>query len=64
MGVKTPFSSLTDYASNPVISIVIALLIVIGGIGFLTWEDIRAEQSNSYRDGDLNFGARCVFFLF
>ena len=43
MGVKTPFSSLTDYASNPVISIVIALLIVIGGIGFLTWEDIRAN---------------------
>ena len=43
MGVKTPFSSLTDYASNPIISIVIALLIVIGGIGFLTWEDIRAN---------------------
>lgn len=43
MGVKTPFSSLTDYASNPVISIVIALLIAIGGIGFLTWEDIRTN---------------------
>ena len=43
MGVKTPISTLTDYASNPVISIVIALLIVIGGIGFLTWEDIRAN---------------------
>lgn len=40
MGVKAPFSSLTDYAGNPVISIVIALLIAIGGIGFLTWEDI------------------------
>lgn len=43
MGVKAPFSSLTDYADNPVISIVIALLIVIGGIGFLTWEDIRTN---------------------
>ena len=43
MGVKAPFSSLTDYAGNPVISIVIALLIVIGGIGFLTWEDIRTN---------------------
>ena len=43
MGVKAPFSSLTDYAGNPVISIVIALLIAIGGIGFLTWEDIRTN---------------------
>lgn len=43
MGVKAPFSSLTDYADNPVISIVIALLIAIGGIGFLTWEDIRTN---------------------
>ena len=41
MGIKAPFSSLTDYAGNPIISIVIALLIAIGGIGFLTWEDIR-----------------------
>ncbi|RHR04847.1 Trk family potassium uptake protein [Pseudoflavonifractor sp. AF19-9AC] len=43
MGIKAPFSSLTDYADNPVISIVIALLIAIGGIGFLTWEDIRTN---------------------
>lgn len=43
MGVKAPFSSLTDYAGNPVISIVIALLIASGGIGFLTWEDIRTN---------------------
>lgn len=43
MGVKAPFSSLTDYAGNPVIPIVIALLIAIGGIGFLTWEDIRTN---------------------
>lgn len=40
MGVNAPFSSLTSYAGNPVVSIVIALLIVIGGIGFLTWQDI------------------------
>lgn len=43
MGIKAPFSSLVDYAGNPVISIVIALLIAIGGIGFLTWEDIRTN---------------------
>lgn len=34
------FSSLTSYSADPVISITIMLLIIIGGIGFLTWEDI------------------------
>ena len=41
MGINAPFSSLTSYAGNPTVSIVIALLIAIGGIGFLTWQDIR-----------------------
>jgi trk system potassium uptake protein TrkH len=43
MGVNGAFSSLTAYRVNPVINIVIMLLIVIGGIGFLTWDDIRAN---------------------
>lgn len=34
------FCSLTPYTSNPVINITVMLLIVIGGIGFLTWDDI------------------------
>ena len=34
------FPSLMQYAKNPVINIVIMCLIVIGGIGFLTWDDI------------------------
>ena len=34
MGIKEPFSSLVDYADNPVVSIAIPLLIIIGGIGF------------------------------
>lgn len=41
-----PFSSLTSYIGNPAITITIMLLIIIGGIGFLTWDDIRA---NHYR---------------
>ena len=44
MGVKAPFSSLVDYAGQPLVSLVIALLIVVGGIGFLTWEDIRTNR--------------------
>lgn len=34
------FCSLTPYTSNPVINITVMLLIIIGGIGFLTWDDI------------------------
>ncbi|MGN1467633.1 MAG: TrkH family potassium uptake protein [Ruminococcus sp.] len=41
MGTKSPFSSLTGYSSQPVINITIMLLIIVGGIGFLTWEDIK-----------------------
>ena len=39
-----PFVSLTSYAVNPVINIVIMLLIIIGGIGFFTWEDIYLHK--------------------
>lgn len=34
------YPSLTAYVNNPVINITIMLLIIVGGIGFLTWEDI------------------------
>ena len=43
MGTRTPFSSLTAYCGNPVVNITVMLLIVIGGIGFLTWQDIRGN---------------------
>ena len=41
MGAGAPFSSLTAYADHPVVNITVMLLIVIGGVGFLTWQDIR-----------------------
>ncbi len=40
LGINAKYSSLTSYMANPVINITIMLLIVIGGIGFLTWSDI------------------------
>ena len=43
MGIRAPFSSMTTYASQPVINLTIMLLIVTGGIGFLTWDDIRTN---------------------
>ncbi|MCI6157706.1 MAG: potassium transporter TrkG [Peptoniphilaceae bacterium] len=46
LGVRGPFSSLTMYRDNPVINLTIALLIIIGGIGFLTWHDIRTHGTH------------------
>lgn len=40
MGVRQPFSSLTGFSGNVTINLAIMALIVIGGIGFLTWDDI------------------------
>lgn len=41
MGTKSgAFTSLTSFSAQPIINIMIMLLIVIGGIGFLVWEDI------------------------
>ena len=44
MGTAKAYSSLTGYASEPVINITIMSLIVIGGIGFLTWDDFRSNK--------------------
>lgn len=38
------FSSLTMFSSVPIINIVIMLLIVIGGIGFVAWKDIYTHK--------------------
>ena len=41
MGAKSgEFSSLTSMSGEPVIIAVICILIVVGGIGFLTWDDV------------------------
>ena len=44
MGAREPFSSLTAYATDPVVNGTVMLLILTGGIGFLTWDDIRANR--------------------
>ena len=41
MGVHGEFSSMTAYAQNALVNIVLVLLITVGGIGFLVWNDVR-----------------------
>ena len=43
MGETGAFSSLTGYVGDPLVNLVICLLIVVGGLGFLTWHDVAAH---------------------
>lgn len=43
MGYKENFSSVTSFYDNPVINIVLMVLIVVGGLGFLVWSDIKTH---------------------
>ncbi len=43
LGVHEPFSSVTAYVNNPAMNIALMGLIVVGGLGFLTWDDIRTH---------------------
>lgn len=45
-GRYKPGSSLTGYASHPVVLITIMLLILIGGLGFIVWSDLLEHKLN------------------
>ena len=49
MGVQEKYSSLTHYVSNPLINLTIMGLIIVGGIGFLTWDDIKRKTIHFHR---------------
>lgn len=41
MGDKTgEFTSLTGYVGNPVVSLTVCALVIVGGIGFVVWRDV------------------------
>ena len=46
LGIRGQFSSLTSYSSNLYLNIVVMLLIITGGIGFLVWSDIGTHKSH------------------
>lgn len=41
MGIKEPCSSLTAFTGDAIVNITLVLIILIGGIGFATWSDVR-----------------------
>ena len=44
MGVRSTFSSLTAYVDDPIVTLTISALIIIGGLGFLVWRDLAANR--------------------
>lgn len=46
MGRDAPFSSLLTYRDDWLVTTVIMALIVLGGLGFLTWSDVKQNKLN------------------
>jgi trk system potassium uptake protein TrkH len=49
LGRLEPFSSVTHYSGDPLVSITIMALIVIGGLGFFVWDDITENKHHITR---------------
>ena len=44
MGTNEQFSSLSAYVDDPLVNITVILLILIGGLGFIVWDDILKNK--------------------
>ena len=51
MGINEEYSSFTKYAADPLVNITIMLLIIIGGIGFTIWNEVRTKKFKLSRHG-------------
>lgn len=74
MGKYGPFSSITSYSDDIVVNLTIMSLIVIGGIGFIVWDDIAINRRcfKKYRlhtkivlvtTAVLIFGSALIFYI-
>lgn len=46
MGVRESFSSFTGFVGNPLINLTLISLIIIGGLGFIVWQDMYQHKLN------------------
>ncbi|MCC8068084.1 MAG: TrkH family potassium uptake protein [Clostridiales bacterium] len=44
MGTNEPYSSFCAYAGDPLVNLVLCALILIGGLGFIVWEDLLENR--------------------
>jgi trk system potassium uptake protein TrkH len=43
-GIRQPYSSLNTFAGDPLVNITVMLLIIVGGLGFLVWDDVITKK--------------------
>ncbi len=60
MGRFGPFSSLVHYQGDVLVNVVIMALIVIGGLGFVVWEDLYTKR---FRFSRMSLHARAVLIF-
>lgn len=74
MGIYEPYTSLVPYVYDPIVNIVIMLLITIGGIGFIVWDDVSVNKFKLKKyslhtkvvlltSAILTFGGAILFFV-
>ncbi len=74
-GRREAFGSFTGYADDIIVNVVFMVLITVGGVGFLVWEDIRIHKQRLKRyslhtkivlivSAGLLFGGAALFYLF
>ncbi len=44
LGSPTPFNSLVGFNNDPLVILVISLLVILGGLGFLVWDDLTVKR--------------------
>ena len=64
MGRYSPFSSITRFYNDPVVILTISALILIGGIGFFVWNDLREHGLHCRHYAVCLFGGTLLFYLF
>ena len=57
LGSPTPFNSLVAFNNDPLVIIVISALVILGGLGFLVWDDISLKR---FRFKKLNLHSKIV----
>ncbi len=44
MGFQAPYNSLVEYRTDPLVTLVIMALIILGGVGFVVWRDVLEHR--------------------
>ena len=66
MGINTPFSSIMAYNSDYLVCITLMVLVIIGGLGFLVWDDMinhKLDFKNYSLHSKLVFATNFVLFF-